>query len=179
MITNAHILVDRYYSNSTVTLSKVSLSFDGGITYRVICDGLEDPYHDVKIWGNTRIPEGTYDVTLRRKGGMFKRYLKRFWFHEGMLWVRNVPNFKFIYLHTGNKPIETEGCLLVGFANKQLNRVYSSVKAYRKLYLAVLPYAKDGKLNITFIDNDRLNGQKKSIYHFTLNERKAIKKLIG
>ena len=34
--------------------------------------------------------------------------------HKGMLWVRDVPGFEYILIHTGNTDEHTSGCLIVG-----------------------------------------------------------------
>ena len=34
--------------------------------------------------------------------------------HKGMLWVRDVPGFEYILIHTGNTDEHTAGCLIVG-----------------------------------------------------------------
>ena len=34
--------------------------------------------------------------------------------HKGMLWVRDIPGFEYILIHTGNTDEHTSGCLLVG-----------------------------------------------------------------
>ena len=78
---------------------------------------LEDEERTVKVWGETRIPEGTYKVGLRTEGGHHKRYSKLFpSIHKGMLHVLDVPNFKYILIHIGNFDDDTAGCLLVGSA---------------------------------------------------------------
>ncbi len=56
---------------------------------------LEDEYREEKIMAETRVPAGTYSITLRTEGGFNQRYDERFGtdFNKGMLWVRNVPGF--------------------------------------------------------------------------------------
>lgn len=76
---------------------------------------LEDEERTVKVWGETRIPEGTYKVGLRTEGGHHARYGKKYpLMHKGMLHVLDVPNFKYILIHIGNDDDDTAGCLLVG-----------------------------------------------------------------
>lgn len=100
------------------------------------CFTLEDLPHEPKIWGKTRIPEGTYRIDLRKIGRLHEKYSKRFPdFHKGMLWLRNVPNFEYIYIHIGNDAEDTDGCILVGYRpNSNLKRLVSSTVAYTKLY---------------------------------------------
>jgi len=77
---------------------------------------LEDQYQESKIYGETRIPMGIYDITLRAEGGYHDKYKKRYGsMHKGMLWLRNVEDFKYIYIHTGNSDDHTKGCILVGY----------------------------------------------------------------
>jgi len=48
-----------------------------------------------KVRGETRIPEGTYDVSLRKEGGYHAKYTKRYGsMHKGMLCIHNSPNWK-------------------------------------------------------------------------------------
>lgn len=114
---------------------------------------LEDAFHDPKIAGETRIPAGTYDLKLRTDGGMQPRYLKRFGpdFHHGMIWLQDVPGFQFVYIHIGNDPDDTEGCILVGLNALEPKRVGApyrlgeSEKAYRQLYPIVSAAIRGGE----------------------------------
>ena len=40
-----------------------------------LCYTLEDEQRDVKVWGETRIPAGTYKLGLRTEGGFHNPYL--------------------------------------------------------------------------------------------------------
>jgi len=108
------------------------------------CWGLEDQPRapGVKVPGETRIPAGTYRLELRAEGGMHEHYKKRFPFHRGMLWLRDVPFFEFIYLHPLNKDTETEGCLGPGLRPGPLDAerltIESSVPAYERLYRRII-----------------------------------------
>ena len=76
---------------------------------------LEDEYRKEKVMHETRIPAGTYKVTLRTVGGFHAKYTERYGeMHKGMLWVCDVPGFEYILIHTGNTDEHTSGCLLVG-----------------------------------------------------------------
>ena len=72
---------------------------------------LEDEQRDVKVWGETRIPAGTYKLKLRTEGGFHSRYLAKYSadFHKGMIWVQDVPGFEYILWHTGNTDEHTAG----------------------------------------------------------------------
>ena len=114
------------------------LSVDGDFR----CFTLEDPPQEEKIPGNTCIPAGTYPLDLRTNGGMTQRYAKKYEHHRGMLWLRGVPDFQFVYIHIGNTVKDTSGCILVGTgANALFGRpdddlyfVSSSATAYENLY---------------------------------------------
>lgn len=101
------------------------------------CYTLEDQFQTKKVWGETRIPDGTYTVCLRTEGGFHTRYLNRYGpeFHKGMLHVMDVPGFEFILIHVGNDDDDTAGCLLVGStADKDKGFIGASRKAYEDLY---------------------------------------------
>ena len=103
------------------------------------CFTLEDEYRDVKVPGETRIPAGEYSILLRTEGGLQKKYRKRFArIHAGMLWLQDVPGFKWIYIHCGNRDEHTDGCILVGDSSQQNitedGFIGGSASAYRRIY---------------------------------------------
>jgi hypothetical protein len=101
--------VRRFGLGDDSTLGK--LYIDG----QFACFTLEDEGRKAKVPGETRIPEGHYEVTLRTVGGFHDRYSKSFEnIHKGMLWVRDVPGFEYILVHCGNTDEDTSGCLLLG-----------------------------------------------------------------
>lgn len=109
------------------------------INGRFHCYALEDESREVKVPGETRIPAGSYRITLRTVGGFHARYARKFPdFHQGMLWLRDVPGFQFILIHIGNSDDDTAGCILIGDqANNALvddGFVASSAQAYRRIY---------------------------------------------
>jgi hypothetical protein len=122
------ILVERTQHNEFETIGKLS------INGQFACYTLEDPHHDVKIWGNTRIPQGTYKLGLRTVGGKHTQYKAKYpTMHKGMLHVLDVPKFQYILIHVGNTNIDTHGCLLVGLG-KTNKTITQSIAAYRKIY---------------------------------------------
>lgn len=118
--------------------STLGLIFVGG---RFFCYSLEDQWNVPKIPGETRIPAGRYKILLRTDGGMNERYTDRFDFHKGMLWLQDVKDFTFIYIHTGNNDDHSEGCILTGDGQVQniteRGQVTSSVSAYTRLYKVI------------------------------------------
>ena len=101
---------------------------------------LEDEYRSEKKYGETRIPDGTYELGLRKVGGYNAKYSKRFAdIHTGMLHVLNVPGFEYILIHCGNTDEHTAGCLLVGDSqeNNQITKdgfIGKSTQAYKRIY---------------------------------------------
>ena len=128
---------------------------------RFLCYTLEDEHREDKVMGETRVPAGTYRITLRKTGGFHGRYLKKYGeMHKGMLWVRDVPNFEYILIHTGNTDEHTAGCLLVG-DSQQTNFgdsdgfVGSSTQAYKRIYPMVAEVLEGGgDVTISYRDFD-------------------------
>lgn len=104
------------------------------------CYTLEDQYQEKKVMHETCIPEGEYKIEYRTVGGFHSKYTARYGsFHRGMLWIKQVPGFEYILIHTGNTDEHTSGCLIVGESQNDLDRgkdgfVGSSGVAYKKLY---------------------------------------------
>ena len=101
---------------------------------------LEDEQRDKKVYGETRIPNGTYTLGLRKVGGYNEKYSKRFSdIHIGMLHVLDVPGFEYILIHCGNTDEHTAGCLLVGDSqeNNKITKngfIGKSTQAYKRIY---------------------------------------------
>ena len=144
--------VYRYSSQSRTTLG--ALHIDGEFE----CYTLEDRHRDIKVMGETRIPQGTYTIGLRTVGGHHAKYSKKFPDdHKGMLHVLDVPNFKYILIHIGNDELDTMGCLLVGdYVNNnklQKGQLNSSTNAYRNMYKKVIEATERGEpVTIQYID---------------------------
>lgn len=125
-----------------------------------LCYTCEDPFREEKIMHETRIPAGVYAIQVRQAGGFHNRYSKpEHWahdFHRGMLWLRDVPNFEWIYIHPGNNPDHSSGCILVG-ETRHPDRITigKSRAAYRRVYNYVIQAALDDELEITIRDADR------------------------
>lgn len=124
----------RYSSakNDTLSIMTIDCAF--------ACYVLEDEFRNKKVFGETRIPAGRYEIKFRTEGGFHQRYLSKFGedFHKGMLEIQDVPEFQYILIHIGNKDTDTAGCLLVGNTvnNNQIKDGFlgSSTQAYRHIY---------------------------------------------
>ena len=104
------------------------------------CFTLEDEVRNVKVHSETAIPLGEYEIKLRTEGGFHSKYTARYGaMHKGMLWLQDVPNFKWILIHTGNQDSHTAGCLLIGETQQDLDKgkdgfIGGSGDAYKKMY---------------------------------------------
>ena len=125
------------------------------------CFTLEDEVRDVKVHSETAIPLGEYEIKLRTEGGFHSKYTARYGaMHKGMLWLQDVPNFKWILIHTGNQDSHTAGCLLIGETQQDLDKgkdgfIGGSGDAYKKMYPKVA--------------NALLSGEKVTIKYSNIN----------
>ena len=113
------------------------------------CFTLEDTHNEPKVYGQTRIPEGKYEIKLRDEGGMTKKYGQRHSdIHKGMLWLQDVENFEWVYIHIGNTAEHTDGCILVGdgcTATTGNQSISHSTTAYKRLYTKVIAAFDNGE----------------------------------
>jgi hypothetical protein len=90
------------------------------------CFLLEDTVRPkgVKIFGNTAVPAGTYNVVINFSNH-FQKLLPE---------LLNVPMFEGIRIHPGNTDVDTEGCLLVGTTWGGGDFIGNSVVAFNHLF---------------------------------------------
>jgi hypothetical protein len=110
------------------------------------CYLLEDKIREVKIASETAIPKGVFSLKLNTYGAKNVDYKKAFGkLHEGMIEITGIPNFNFVYIHTGNNIKETLGCPLCGFGfqfSEGDYKVSQSVAAYKMIYQKLVALAK-------------------------------------
>jgi len=119
-----------------------------------ICYVLEDSIRDEKIPGSTAIPAGRYKLEYNRYGAMNGRYQR--WypkFHKGMIELKGIPNFSYVYIHKGNTHANTAGCLLVGNTMRYDKNfgdyeVHQSQKAYKTVYKRLCALMEKGEVFI-------------------------------
>lgn len=104
---------------------------------------LEDGHRDVKEYGKTRIPAGTYRLIQRRQGGFYTRYKQRYG-HHFVVELDNVPGFSDILIHIGNNPNDTKGCLCINskVTFDKHNRIYTG-EGSEQQYLEFMEHVFD------------------------------------
>tara|TARA_R100000231_G_scaffold12984_2_gene14503 strand:+ start:2762 stop:3226 length:465 start_codon:yes stop_codon:yes gene_type:complete len=143
------LVVLRYSSQKDSTNGLLFEQTDSGLDF--LCYTLEDEEREVKVMGETCIPNGTYKIGLRTEGGFHTRYFKRFPdIHQGMLEVQDVPNFKYVLIHCGNTDEHTAGCLLIGDSQEnnaliENGFIGKSSQAYARIYLRIIQKVLEGE----------------------------------
>ena len=99
------------------------------------CWTLEDTVRKFKIQGKTAIPAGTYEMVIAYSS-RFERLLPR---------LIEVPFFTGIYIHSGNKAVDTEGCLLLGL-QKASDSIFDSIKAMEQVYPEIKRLCENNKV---------------------------------
>lgn len=138
-----NIVLKRIALRDTYTIGK--LYIDG----KYICDTIEDKVRDInkngkfdgeekKVYGETAIPYGTYEVKWTYSP-RFKRHMPE---------LLNVPSFSGIRIHSGNTAADSLGCIIVG-ENKVVGKVINSRTTVNKLYPIIRSGCKEGKVTIT------------------------------
>lgn len=134
------IRVERKWPKPTYTIGRLYID---GIFY---CNTLEDADRGLKqsdhpdyirarkVAGETAIPKGTYGVAMNVTS---PKYSASSWYWslcQGKVpRLLNVPGFEGILIHTGNNPLQTSGCLLVG-KNTKVGQLTESKETFKKIY---------------------------------------------
>src|SRR5574344_955670 len=135
--------IEIFREPSTETLTYGKLYVNG----KRFTQTMEDVVRDKKIYGETAIPAGKYVIKLRTEGQIHDRYKVKYEdIHKGMLWLQNVPNFQFVYIHTGSYPRDTLGCILVGDTIlRKRDMIVESRLAYKRLYRVIIEAMNKGE----------------------------------
>ena len=110
----------------------------------------DDEIKKIKIYGQTAIPIGKYDVTLKEKSPKFSNFTKYKWAKicDGYIpRLLNVPGFEGILIHVANKAEDILGCIGVG-ENKVKGQVINSTVTFNKL----IPLLQEADKNNEHID---------------------------
>lgn len=97
-----------------------------------------------KVYGKTAIPYGAYRIDMDTVSPEFK---DRSWAkpYGGKLpRLMDVKGYEGVLIHTGNKPEDTLGCILVGI-NKVKGSVANSTEYFHKLMTVLLNARKSGE----------------------------------
>jgi len=120
------------------------------INGKFFCYTLEDKIRNEKIYGETAIPYGLYDVD-------------RTWsphFKIKMPLIKNVPNFEGIRIHKGTTAQDSSGCLLVAKSlSEDKQRLINSKIAFDDLDNKITEAIKSGeKITIDIVAPDVKQG---------------------
>lgn len=112
------------------------------------CFTVEDTYREEKVKSVTRIPEGRYEIKLRKVlSGKTKQYRARYPWFEWHLELQDVPDFEYVYIHIGNTAADSDGCILLGeSAIPQDGQWFTgnSTKTFKDFYLEVVALLEKG-----------------------------------
>ena len=131
------------------------------INDKKFCDTLEDTDRGLdasmsvskiialKKFGITAIPKGTYEVVMNVVSAKFSKY-KQYTFCGGRVpRLLNVPGYDGVLMHIGNKPEDTDGCILIG-KNTVKGMITSSTETFMSFYKILEDASKKNeKIHIT------------------------------
>lgn len=115
------------------------------------CYTLEDTQREDKIQGDTAIWKGEYEVGLRHvESPLTETYRQEYDYFKYHLELKGIEGFDNVYIHIGNYPKDTRGCILVGNGQQlaPTRMVTHSTGAFRKLYNMIYDAAKAEKAKI-------------------------------
>lgn len=131
------VLIRKIYSDKS-TIGELFINNE------LFCNTLEDVVRETKVYGETAIPAGTYQVIIN----LSKR------FKCNMPLLINVPGFEGIRIHPGNHKDNTEGCILLGKYNKNKpNWISNSKDTYYKFLFKLQDLLNKNKVYIKILDS--------------------------
>lgn len=147
------LLLKRIALRPTYTIGKLYING----TY--VCDTLEDTVRDLnrngkfdngeqKIYGETAIPYGTYEITMKVKSPKFSKKPTYDWCKGYLPRLLNVPSFDGILIHALNTANDSYGCIGVG-ENKIVGKILNSMNTLRYKVYPLLKESSDRGEKIT------------------------------
>ncbi len=118
------------------------LSCNGTFLCFIIEDKVRE--NETKIYGQTAIPYGKYKIVVTKSNRFSKLAGKDIY----LPLLMNVEGFEGVRIHTGNRPEDTEGCLLPGTVY-ETDKVLNSRTAFIKLNELINTSLKEGEVWIT------------------------------
>ena len=132
-----NLILQRYSDNGDSTQGLLHVIDNNNLQF--LNYTLEDEFREVKVKGETCIPNGLYEIKQRKVlSPMTESYRNKYDWFDWHLELQNVEGFQNIYIHIGNKDEDTDGCILVQ-DNANNNTVKdgfngSSLPAFERLY---------------------------------------------
>jgi hypothetical protein len=136
------LLIRKWFTN---------LSVIGELFFREYrCYTLEDLVREgqEKIPGKTAIPYGRYRVIIN--------YSPRF--KKPLPLLLNVPLFYGVRIHSGNKPEDTDGCILIG-ERRDTDCIYQSIKAMETFIPLLSESLQGGTVYISIVKSENIEGE--------------------
>lgn len=108
------------------------------------CDTIEDKVRDLnkngvfdngesKVYAQTAIPYGIYEITMKVKSPKFSLKPEYKWCNGYLPRLLNVKHFEGILIHAGRTEKSSAGCIIIG-QNKIVGQVINSMETCKKLY---------------------------------------------
>lgn len=134
------LTLNRIFLGSSATIGELYVDREH------IADTLEDRVRPEgeKVYGETAIPEGTYEMVLSYSP-RFKKILPE---------ILNVPNFTGIRIHCGNSSADSSGCILVGTWDGEKEDWISDSKIAFNELMSLLQKAADNKEKVAITINN-------------------------
>jgi len=124
----------RHHGTKGYTAGEVFI--DGKLTFQ----SMEDQEREVKVYGQTAIPAGKYEVVIN--------YSPRF--KKDLPLLLNVPGFSGVRIHSLNTAKESEGCIGIGNDSNGKDAWLGNSRAAMDRFMPLLKNAlKRGKVWIT------------------------------
>lgn len=144
----------------TYTIGKLEVFHWG--EWKWIADTIEDKVRDLnkngvfdngetKVYSESAIPYGTYEITLDIKSPKYSNFTKypKYKKYNGYLpRLLDVPHFEGVLIHIGNTSRDSAACILVG-ENKVVGKVINSTATFYRIMDEWLVPAKQRNDKIT------------------------------
>ena len=149
--------LERKYKKETYTIGNLY------INGKWFCNTIEDKDRNLyqgmpvdyirqeKVYSETAIPYGRYEVTLKVQSPKFSKTAKYERCKGYLPRLLDVPAFEGVLIHIGNSANQSAGCILVGL-NKVKGKVVESTETFWKLYDILKKASDEGEkifINIT------------------------------